>query len=285
MNKLFFITIVTIFIFLVIHRLNEIRNISEKFIDLKKVFEIKIGNSYGSVNNMNLTCKESTDGISYDVLSKSEQDYRNLYCDTHVKEGDLNKIFKVLVDKNNDFTKKVIPNENVKYFNLTENFYIPYKNYTIMSNSYVNSDYNIETTKNFAKNKNEYYAIMDDKNGLCNMITDKNFRLVRHSKHDSYIKVQSQQFSYSFWIKVKDIIDEYRLLFYKGPVDEIFPINDSVKTEYTHVPSVWIDKNNTGIIIFIRTLDKLEKITINSGYVPINEYVHVCFTVMSKSLH
>ena len=282
MNKLLFITIVTIFIFLAIHRLNGIRNISEKFIDLKKVFEIKIGNSYGSVNNMNLTCKESTDGISYDVLSKSEQDYRNLYCDTHIKEGDLNKIFRVLVDKNKDFTKKVIPNEDVKYFNLTENFYIPYKNYTIMSDSYVNSDYNIETTKNFARNKNEFYAIMDDKNGLCNMITDKNFKLVRHNSHDSYVKVQSQQFSYSFWIKVKDIIDEYRLLFYKGPVDEIFPINDSVKKEYTHVPSVWIDKNNTGIIIFIRTLDKLEKITINSGYIPINEYVHVCFTVMSK---
>ena len=216
-----------------------------------------------------------------DNTAESDKGFLITFCNRMIQEKDYKRFSFLAVDKAVDGRRKRIFSSGVHYGKTKSDKFIEYPNKYIASKTieYVNTD----------KGNCEKMAAINDKAIGFNVRANGNSgcwikssmgpagKPLRSTTFNSFLRGSGFQFSYSMWLKIEVLAPHWRCIAIRSES------NGGKPSWKDRRPGMWIHPNQTAFHFRISTTDYWnDGLDIESGKIPFNKYVHICYTVNGR---
>lgn len=195
------------------------------------------------------------------------------FCNRMVSTKDYSRFSKLIVNNPSDYRTRTISGRNFLYGKIIGNDWIPHKNKGIRGKDLGQYQMDERSCGKFADSKREVAAFtkVNGKN-ICNLKSTTN--LVKQGGVTSYIKGNTNQYTYAFWLKINTTEGRWR---------EIFRAGD--RSAWDRSPCFQIFPNSTALHIRVRTRAYWNHgRDVEEGTIPFKKWVHVAFSVNGRRL-
>ena len=194
------------------------------------------------------------------------------FCQRMVHSNEYDRFSYLAVDKPSDYKTKSIPEKEFLYGEALSTDWNPVPNTTIKGNDIGHYKLDVKSCAKFADLKEEAAAYTVTKTNTCDLKSSS--KLTPKTGTTSYVKGNTNQYTYSFWLKINTVTDKWRPIFRAG-----------TKNDWDRSPGVWIWPNKTAVHIRARTPKSWnDGRDITEGKIPFKKWVHIAFSINGKIL-
>ena len=230
--------------------------------------------NFSDINALGEWNKNAASYLCDPDLDKSTMEVKfTKFCDRMINTNDYSKFSKLIIDKTGDYKTMKVNGNSIIYGSQIGQGWIANRNMTIRGSDLGQYQMDHRTCGKFADTKDNVAAFtkIDGKN-VCNLRSSS--KMVRQKGITTYVKENTNQYTYSFWLKLNNVQGSWRNIFRAG-----------TKNDWDRSPGVWIFPNKTAVHIRARTHSHWNSgRDIPDGEIPFKKWVHVAFSINGRKL-
>lgn len=199
------------------------------------------------------------------------------FCDKMVNNKDYSNFSFLAVDKPSDYaaavkSKKAIAFSKFHYGRSETSNWIKHDSKKIVGGDLGYYKADSVNCEKIAKTNTKAIGYTMKGSDNCNLKSSMKLETAKGST--SFVKGQTSQFSYSFWLKINTMYANWRSVFRMGE-----------NADHNRSPGVWIWPNRTSVHIRVSTHNHWnEGLDIPSGNIPYKKWCHVAFSVNGRQI-
>jgi len=226
-----------------------------------------------SENSLDEWNRNATAFLCDNELDSTDQKVSFLkFCDKMVNRKDYNNFSFLAVDKPSDYKRKDIPYSKFHYGKSDTSNWLKRDGMKIVGNDLGYYKADAVNCEKIAKTNTKAVAYTVKGNDTCHLKSSTT--LTKSKDTTSFIKGQTSQFSYAFWLKINTMDTKWR---------NIFRMGGPKHTD--RLPGVYIWPNRTSVHIRVSTQNHWnEGLDIPSGEIPYKKWCHVAFSVNGRRI-